>query len=32
MEPGELVMPSRARWGSDVNEDAVRDRPPRAKK
>jgi L-alanine-DL-glutamate epimerase-like enolase superfamily enzyme len=31
VESGQLVVPTRPGWGADVNEEAVRARPPRRK-
>jgi L-alanine-DL-glutamate epimerase-like enolase superfamily enzyme len=32
IENGQIVVPTRPGWGTDVNEEAVRAHPPRAKK
>ena len=32
IEDGQIVVPMRPGWGTDINEDVVRAHPPRAKK
>jgi L-alanine-DL-glutamate epimerase-like enolase superfamily enzyme len=32
IEDGQIVVPTRPGWGTDINEDVVRAHPPRAKK